>query len=966
MTISGFRRELLKGAFAKILQKTALAAVCVFLVACSEEVVRTEAEYINIATEAHAAGDSQGALFELGSGIRHFPKNPDLQVLRGKIFLDLEDGAAAEIAFDKAISLGYNPDYLKHDMAQAWLYQRNPAKVIDRLEKEIEAGSKDALVYEIVGRAYIALRDRSNPALFGENMARAEDYIEQAYRLNPESTQVLTAKAWLAAMAGELDDAIGWLDRADSIVKNQRQTLAIKGELLVRKREIDQAQKIYARLVEKYPQYPQYKLELGNTYFLNKEYAEARKWIGPVVRQYPAHLRASHLLANVALMEKQYEEAKELSESVLAKSPDDLQIMIISGASSYFLNDFENAHQKLTHFYNKTGSIAALKLLAATKLKLGEDQQAAELLKNAGQTTELQTDAELLNLVAVASARIGRTDTALKAYKQLSESAPAASSYKLNMALLQISRSNYDEGFKNLESALQQENSEKEPGQNLYTLASKAMQVRQYDRAADYIERYKKAAPDSYKPWVMSAVLQSTFNNPAAVRQEFDKAIELAPDVAETRARYAIFEKMQGNEEKALELAGAALRLDPSNIGAGKLMLEQLIQQKKFDQIQKIVGDAVADKKAPAFSKMIFADYYTLLGQPQDTLNVLAKLPAALRKTATYQITSGKAYLRTGQAERAVAIFENVALTNADNIAVLRHLLHGYLLTGNQRKYQLTLEKIDRLSPNDYDNQYELAKLYISTAKFNLAGKMLRDINPANPEQTLQKKILQATMEMNRGRFRAAQEILQPLHRLYPQNGAVAMLYARSLANDKQTAKAIGISKTWANQHPDNLEVKKFLADLYLRQNDRTNARMKYQEILAAKEGLTPDSEIHAHNNLAVIFLAENQGEKALAHAQKAFDMAPNVAAVVDTFARVLMAQGQTEKALDHFNQALALLPGDDRQNRSIFTLGKARALIKSGDRQQAERILKRLVKEDPGFSEIEDARKLLADIREP
>lgn len=133
-----------------------------------------------------------------------------------------------------------------------------------------------------------------------------------------------------------------------------------------------------------------------------------------------------------------------------------------------------------------------------------------------------------------------------------------------------------------------------------------------------------------------------------------------------------------------------------------------------------------------------------------------------LKKTATYQITSGKAYLRSGQAQRAVDIFENVALTNTDNIAVLRHLMHGYLLTGNQRKYQATLEKIDRLTPNDYDNQYELAKLYISTGKFNLAEKMLRAINPENPEQTLQKRILQATLEINRGKFRAAEKSCSP------------------------------------------------------------------------------------------------------------------------------------------------------------------------------------------------------------
>ncbi|VAX04283.1 hypothetical protein MNBD_ALPHA03-1496, partial [hydrothermal vent metagenome] len=216
------------------LKYTMLIILAVFLASCGDAPIRTEAEYIDVATEAHASGNSRLALLELSIGIRNFPQNADLQRLRGKIFLDLEDGSAAEIAFNKAVALGFNRDFLKHDLAQSWLYQRNPAKVIENLEKDIAQGSKDPLIYEIIGRAYIASRDRSNPTLFLKNMNKAEEYIEQAYALSPNNTRVLISKAWLPAIMGNIDEALDWLSKADLIVKGQRQNLAMQGELLIR------------------------------------------------------------------------------------------------------------------------------------------------------------------------------------------------------------------------------------------------------------------------------------------------------------------------------------------------------------------------------------------------------------------------------------------------------------------------------------------------------------------------------------------------------------------------------------------------------------------------------------------------------------------------------------------------------------------------------------------------------------
>ncbi len=949
---------------ASLIKLSGLLLITFLLSSCGGETIRTETEYMDVATEAHATGDSRRAIIELAAGIRHFPKNADLQLLRGRIFLDLEDGAGAEVAFNKAIALGYNREFIKHELAESWLYQQNPAKVVQILEEEILQGSEDALIYEVVGRAYIALRDQTNPTLFIRNMDTAEVYIDEAYKLNPNNSRVLITKAWIPAMMGKLEEAITWLDKANLIIKDQRQNLAMKGEIYIRQNKIDLAQKVYKKLTTKFPQHPQYKLELGYTYLLNNQYDKARQWIEPVATQYPTQLRPKYLMANISLMEKNYEEAKRLSDEVLVKAPNDLKTIIINGASSYFLNDLENAYQKLSHFYNRTKSIPSLKLLTATKLKLNDNEAASEMLEGAGQNISEQTDIELLNLVAIASAKVGKMDVALEAYQKLVQQDPNITSFKNNLGILQIAQGDYDEGFDNLENALKDEESNKDdPGHNFKVLAQKALRARQYDLTADYIKQYKKAAPESYKPYILSAVLHAILKNNDIVRQEFNKAMELAPDVASIKARYAIFEKTQGNEDKSLKLARESLELDPSDVGSGKILLPHLLQQKKTSEVKEIIDNAISYDKAPHMSKLIFADYYTILGRPQNTLSVINQLPDEVKKTYTYKLISGKAYLRNGQGQQAIEMLEAFSLEYPKNIQVLKYLLQGYQLTNNIRRYKKTLETINSLEPNSFGIQMELARIYLSAKEYTKAKEMLAAIKTKNDTEDTQKKILLATIKTSQSSYHDALSIIAPLYDKYPENGGISLLYARNLALTKQVNKAIKVSKSWADAHPNNVAVKQFLGDLYMRNEDHENARLQYEIILSSSQKLPPSIILHSENNLANIYMDKKQLDQAMQHAQNAVDMAPNNPNIMDTYANILLLQGQHEKAVQHFDQALALLKTDDRRNHSTFSLGKAKALIQGGNNEQARKILNRLLNDDPDFPQAEEVKQLLADL---
>jgi tetratricopeptide (TPR) repeat protein len=67
-----------------------------------------------------------------------------------------------------------------------------------------------------------------------------------------------------------------------------------------------------------------------------------------------------------------------------------------------------------------------------------------------------------------------------------------------------------------------------------------------------------------------------------------------------------------------------------------------------------------------------------------------------------------------------------------------------------------------------------------------------------------------------------------------------------------------------------------------------------------------------AHNNLAWLYLEQNNISKALEHAEKAFELAPHIANIVDTYSKVLLGSGDKRAALKYASKASEIAEGKD------------------------------------------------------
>ena len=181
------------------------------------------------------------------------------------------------------------------------------------------------------------------------------------------------------------------------------------------------------------------------------------------------------------------------------------------------------------------------------------------------------------------------------------------------------------------------------------------------------------------------------------------------------------------------------------------------------------------------------------------------------------------------------------------------------------------------------------------------------------------------------GNFVQAVPKLAQFYQTYPSSQNLISLSSAHLGNN-DGAKAVKLLEEYLVTNPKNDRVKALLAELYI--NHHTDkAITTYAEI--AK---TQPKNVVINNNLAWLYLEEGKIEKALVHAKMAFDLAPEVANVVDTYGKVLLKKGDKRAALKHATKASSLTKGEDAD----IALNYAEALIANSRLNEAKVILEK------------------------
>jgi Tfp pilus assembly protein PilF len=174
--------------------------------------------------------------------------------------------------------------------------------------------------------------------------------------------------------------------------------------------------------------------------------------------------------------------------------------------------------------------------------------------------------------------------------------------------------------------------------------------------------------------------------------------------------------------------------------------------------------------------------------------------------------------------------------------------------------------------------------------------------------------------------------------------------YHNLLGSMGKKAEADQFVATWAKDHPQDVGFAVYLGDNALARKDYANAEQAYRRVVE----LQP-TQVAALNNIAWLMLKANK-PGALPFAEKANELQPNQAALMDTLALALASEKRIDQALDLQKKALALAP-----ESPALRLTMARLHVQAGQKPQARELLEALAKLGDKFPDQAEVKGLLA-----
>ncbi|MDE2158313.1 MAG: tetratricopeptide repeat protein, partial [Burkholderiales bacterium] len=153
----------------------------------------------------------------------------------------------------------------------------------------------------------------------------------------------------------------------------------------------------------------------------------------------------------------------------------------------------------------------------------------------------------------------------------------------------------------------------------------------------------------------------------------------------------------------------------------------------------------------------------------------------------------------------------------------------------------------------------------------------------------------------------------------------------------------------WLSGHPDDLA---FILDL--EQTAQAAGRWAAAEAHARRAIALQEASPLMHNNLAMLLLRRRSPE-ALAQAQRAVALAPDIPPLLDTLARAQAAAGQLAAAVASQERAVDLAP-----RAGELRLELARLYLQAGDKRKARDQLEQLVDRGDGVGSQAEVQQLL------
>jgi putative PEP-CTERM system TPR-repeat lipoprotein len=874
------------------------------------------------------------ALIELKNALESDPGHVRGRLRLAQVEMQLGDLAAADKDLRRASELGAAAADTAVLGAQLQLALGRTRELLADIDAgKTGLGAADAALYR--GLALIELKEYAAAIEHLQTVPADDPHWIEARAAMAEALADLgkteAAMTELAALiAAQPASHVGWYTRG--------RLRARAGELAAAEQDLIEAQK---RAGPGLPAAEQTRLlaSLSEVHLARGNVEAAAATQAVLVRTSPDAVVTQVLAARIALARQDYSTATAVLQRAVLAAPDLVPVRFLLGASLFAQGNFGQAEQQLARVVQGAPeNLEARKLLARVQLRLGRADAALQMLRGAGDAADAQLDL----LLGLAHLQSGQQPNALAYLERAASAGPVDSKLKLQLAAAYLSAAQPQKAVEVLgpieDPAIQV------PRAGL--LAAALVAMGDVARARAEIDALSAAHPKDAAALALAADFHAQQRDFARARELAQRALDTDPRDPHLLLMRARVEAQAGDADAAAQWTARVLEIDPDNVPARLSQAGMAARRGDLDTAVRALEELRRRDPDSIDARQQLLAIYLGRHDTQAAQPLIEELAALGRTRPDVTNALGMLLFENGRYDEALGRFRDAALLDSANPMYWLNTARAQISLGDRGVARESLQKAVSARPNWLPAVSTLALLEAAEGRGAQALERIGALKSARPRDA-DARMLEGDVHLLMREYAKAEESFAAAAAITPSATAAYKRYqARSAGGLPEPAQPL---ERWIAGHPDDVAVRMVLAEAYQQRGELRRAVREYEAIRSAGKA-TPV----LLNNLAwVYYLLRDPQSQAVA--RQAYDSAPAVAAIADTYGWILLESGKAAQALPIL--ASAAQGSSDSATQYHYAV----ALIKTGSREEGLKRLRELLARDAHFDGAADARKLLA-----
>ena len=406
----------------------------------------------------------------------------------------------------------------------------------------------------------------------------------------------------------------------------------------------------------------------------------------------------------------------------------------------------------------------------------------------------------------------------------------------------------------------------------------------QKEKLLSEINQYKTKNPGSSRGYFFAGWYYIQEKNYKEAEQQFEKAIAV-PRSEEKSLAYAGLAQLheaQGSIQKAVTAWQFALTEDPGMVVGYTHWFAQMRKlNRELDAIKFVLS--LEESSTRWEPSIVLAQIYTSQNQLTEAIKHIDVALERSRQGATVKKLAANLYRLQG-----------VQFRSQNKLAEARE----------------SLMRAVELMPENASFLGNLIEVEIAANNIPEAQKLL-DQFVSTPENEAERLLLQGIIRFAEGKADEGIQLYLDSWQKKPLEVVAEQIYGfYQKADDKVNAEKF--LSEWIEKLPDSKAASLMMAVTAQSKNDSDSALKWYEKTVA----LNPKMPA-ALNNLAWMYY-ERKDPRALEYAKRAYDLAPNVAPIVDTYGWILVEAGEVEKGIELLVRAARLDPDNEEIQKHL------------------------------------------------